>query len=87
MAVIKFLPHSHDSLGGAKGPIVKIRKNSSSSQYFTEISHAIRDTINLKLMKLDLSSKASVWHPGWTKGMGQTPKLNFFGIGSSCISN
>ena len=61
MAVIKILPHSHDSLGGVKGQCLKFAIIQP-----TEISHAIRDTctIDMKLIKLDLGSKASVWHPG-----------------------
>ena len=45
---------------------------------FTEFLPADRGTIDMKHIKQDFRSKAWVWLPGWTKGVGQRPKLFFF---------
>ena len=67
MTVIKILPQPPDPLGGLKGQIFKLAiELSKTSIFFTEISHADRDTVNMKHIKRDFRSKSCVLPPGWT---------------------
>ena len=54
---------------------------------FAEILYTDRGAMDIKHIKRELSLKARLWSPGWTSGVGQRQKLNFFEILSSCISN
>ena len=72
------LPHPPDPLGVVKGQIFKFRNNSVRCQYFTEISHADRGTINLKHITRDFRSKTCVRSPGWTMGVGSKSQNSNF---------
>ena len=72
---------------GSKVKYLNVAITQSVANIFTEILHADRGTIDMKHIKQDFNSKAWVGPPGWTKGVGQRPKPNFFRIWSCFISN
>ena len=68
MTVIKILPNPSDPLGGIKGQIFQF-PTQSVVKIFSEIAHAVRGTINLKLIKCGFRSKACVPHLGGGAGL------------------
>ena len=66
-----------DPEGGVKGHVFKFCNNSVSCQYFKELSHADRGTINTKHIKRDFRSKACV-SPLRTSVVGSKGKNSTF---------
>ena len=63
MTVIKILPHPQV---GSKVKYLNFAITKSVMNFFNEISHADRGTINMKHIKCDFRSKACVGSPWWT---------------------
>ena len=87
MKVIKYLPHPLTPQVGSKLKHLIFVITQQVVNIFTEISHADRGTTDMKYITQDFSLKAHFNPFGWTLGIGQRPKFNFFRIWSCCISN
>ena len=74
-----FLPHPLTPKAGSKVKYFNFAITKSVVDFFTEITHADRGTIDMKYIKGEFSLKPL--------GVGWRPKLNFFRIWPCCISD